>query len=369
MTFCPQCGRPRAGEGRFCGTCGHEFTQRAADTGPASGGEPAAPAAPVQPEQFYWDGPATPTRADAAFNVEHPETVIAGRESPPAAAGPVPPPGEQANEPASPWSAGWDNTVTAGPGHANAYTPPPYSPPPYTPSPYAPPAAPGPAYVPPPSPGDQGQPPGRRMTAIFVVVAVLVVLAAGGGAYALTRSQHPTAQPPSQPTGAATTSSPTAAQTTASESASPTASPSPSATPRPTHTGTVQVASGVSGDPAEPKVLAYLNRYFGAINAHNYNAYNSLLDAQGQAGDSLATFNSGYGTTKDSNEVLTSIQDTGGGDVTANVSFTSRQSLASSASNSTCTNWQISLFLVPSGSSYVKTSVAPPGYHAAYSSC
>jgi hypothetical protein len=209
------------------------------------------------------------------------------------------------------------------------------------------------------------------MTGAFVIVAVVVVVAAGGGAYAFARSQRHT--PPAQPTatGQASTGGPTAAASTsppATTSPSPTASPSASPTPSPTHTGTVQVAAGVARDPAEPQVEAYLNRYFSAINAHNYSAYNSLLDAQEQQGDSRATFDSGYATTKDSNEVLTGIDDTGGGNVTAHVSFTSRQSPANSVDGSACNSWQISLYLVPQGSSYVMTA-APAGYHAAYADC
>lgn len=324
-SFCPQCGRSRADEGRFCGTCGHEFTQRAADTGPASAAAPGDPAPPVQPERFRWNPPAASPRWDSPLNDVHPETVIAGWESPP------------------------------------AYVPPAQYPPPA----YVPPVARDGAFGPPPD--DPGRRPVRR-TGIFVVIAVLVVLAAGGGAYALTRSQQPKTPTASQSADAATAVAPgSGAATSPSDAASPIASPSPSPTPSPTNPGTVQVAPGVS-DSAEPQVLAYLNHYFSAINAHNYNAYNRLLDAQEQEGDSQAQFDSGYSTTKDSDEVLTGIDDTGGGDVTANVSFTSQQSTGSSVDGSACNDWQISLYLVPRGNSYVMTA-APSGYHAAYSDC
>jgi hypothetical protein len=130
----------------------------------------------------------------------------------------------------------------------------------------------------------------------------------------------------------------------------------------------VQVAPGVASDPAEPQVEAYLNRYFSAINTRNYSAYQSLLDAREQQGNSRSTFDSGFATTKDSNEVLTGIEDTGGGSRTANVSFTSHQSPANSVDGSACDNWRISLYLVPQGNSYVMTA-APAGYHAAYTDC
>jgi hypothetical protein len=201
-----------------------------------------------------------------------------------------------------------------------------------------------------------------------------VVLAAGGGVYTLvSRSHgHATAQPPSTPVATVGAGTAPAVQASASPtefaSASPSASPSASATPTPTQTGTVRVAPGVAGNPEEPQVEAYLNRYFSAINTRNYSAYQSLLDAQQQQGNSRSKFDSGFATTKDSNEVLTGIQDTGGGTLTANVSFTSRQSPGDSVDGSACNNWRISLFLVSHGTSYVMTA-APASYQAGYTDC
>lgn len=242
---------------------------------------------------------------------------------------------------------------------------------------YLPPAQPAPAFPPPPAPvGPTG--PGRRSgggrTAAFIIVGVLVVLAAGGGVYTLvSRSHgHATAQPPSTPVATVGAGTAPAVQASASPtefaSASPSASPSASATPTPTQTGTVRVAPGVAGNPAEPQVEAYLNRYFNSINTRNYSEYNSLLDAQKQQADSRANFDSGFGTTKDSNEVLTGIEDTGSGNLTANVSFTSHQSPAESVDDSACNNWQLSLFLAPQGNSYVMTTT-PTGYQVAYTDC
>ena len=124
----------------------------------------------------------------------------------------------------------------------------------------------------------------------------------------------------------------------------------------------------MAGNPEAPQVEAFLNRYFNSINTRNYGEYNSLLDAQQQQGDSQSTFDSGYATTKDTDEVLTGITDTGGGTLTANLSFTSHQNPADSPDQSTCDDWQISLFLVPQGASYVMTA-SPAGYHAADNAC
>jgi hypothetical protein len=152
--------------------------------------------------------------------------------------------------------------------------------------------------------------------------------------------------------------------------ASPSTSPSASATPSPTQTGTVQVSPGVASNAAEPQVAAYLNRYFKAINTRDYSEYNSLLDAENQQSDSESSFNSGFATTKDTDEVLTGITGTGtgGGSLEANVSFTSHQTPADSVDQSACNNWRVSLYLVPQGNSYVMTA-APAGYKAVYTDC
>ena len=364
MSFCPKCGRQRRADTRFCGGCGNDFGQPTAGGKTASPAEPAGPdpSAPAEPTRWdapadptRWDVPVEPTRLDSPPDAARPDRYASGFAEPSAAgeANPL------RDEPAGQWEAA--DTVYARPAQAKANTPA-----------YAPPSPPAPGY-PPPAPPDPGRRDGGRGTAILVIVVILVVLGAGGGAYALTRSHgRTTAQPPGNPTVTAQASTAPAVQAPASPvvnaSGSPTASPSASVTPSPTRTGTVQVAPGVTSDPAEPRVEAYLNRYFNSINTQNYSEYNSLLDAQGQQGDSRSNFDSGYATTKDSNEVLTGIEDTGGGSLTANVSFTSHQSPADSIDDSACDNWQISLYLVPQGNSYVATAV-PPGYHAAHTIC
>lgn len=209
----------------------------------------------------------------------------------------------------------------------------------------------------------------------MVLAVVVAALVAGGGAFAavtlLTGKHHspgaqssgtPTVHAPqshSAPATPAQSSSSTATSSpTASKPASPSVSPSPSG---------VAVAPGVN-NPAEAGVVAYLNSYFTAINSHDYTAYNNLLVPSLQANDSQSTFNSGFGTTKDKAETLTSIADTGGGGEAATVKFTSNQSLADSASNSTCTHWTITLYLQPNGSGYLD-GPAPAGYHAAFAAC
>jgi hypothetical protein len=346
MGFCKKCGRPRAGDNRFCAGCGTEF--------PA-----------VQPIEETYVQPIEEAQPTTAPVTAPPLAVEATRLEPiPAAAYPPPEPA------ADSWRT--EDTVFAAPPRTT----------PSQATGYPSPAPPAPAFPPPSTPAfpPASTPAGPRRrsggkTTAFIVVGIVVALAAGGGAYALvSRSPgHAAAQPPSHPAvtvpaSAAASIAPSSSSPTASASASPSTSPSATATPSPTQTGTVRAAPGVAGNPAEPRVDAYLNRYFNSINTRNYSEYNSLLDAQKQQADSRSSFDSGFATTKDSNEVLTGIEDTGGGSLTANVTFTSRQIPADSIDQNACNNWQLSVYLVLQGNGYVMTA-APAGYQASYTDC
>jgi hypothetical protein len=217
-----------------------------------------------------------------------------------------------------------------------------------------------------------------------VAALVVVVLAAGGGAYALISSGpsgHPAAGPSARPSsGAVSQAAVAAASTTAiastaasvapTQTPTPSPSPTPTATPSPSPTasGTVAVAASVAANPAAPQVTALLNRYFNAINTRNYAEYSSVLNAQMQAENPPASFASGYATTKDTAETVTAISSTGGGDLTVTVSFTSQQSPADSIDDSPCNNWLLNLYLVPQGNGYV-ISPHPPGYQPTHSDC
>jgi hypothetical protein len=347
MDFCKKCGRPRAGDNRFCAGCGAQF--------PA-----------VQPIE---ERQPTAVPLAAAPLAAAPLAVEATRIEPIPAAAAYPPP-----EPAADFWNTADTACAAPPQTTPPQTTPPQTTPPQTTG-YPPPASPAPAFPPPSTPAGPRRRSGGGRTTAFIIAGILVALAAGGGAYALvSRSPgHATAQPPGRPAvtvpaSAAASIVPSSSSPTASASASPSTSPSASATPSPTQTGTVRTAPGVAGNSSEPQVDAYLNRYFNSINTRNYSEYNSLLDGQKQQADSQSSFDSGFATTKDSNEVLTAIVDTGGGSLTANVTFTSRQSPADSIDQSACNNWQLSLYLVPQGNEYVMTA-APAGYQATYTDC
>jgi hypothetical protein len=115
-------------------------------------------------------------------------------------------------------------------------------------------------------------------------------------------------------------------------------------------------------------VLAWVESYFTAINAHDYQAYISLLSPRLAANYSATDFANGYGSTVDSAATLTGITDQGGGEA-ATVSFTSHQNPSQSVNGQdSCDLWTITLYMVPSGSSYVEVH-APAGYAASYQAC
>ena len=128
------------------------------------------------------------------------------------------------------------------------------------------------------------------------------------------------------------------------------------------------VAPAAATNAAAPQVQTLLEHYFAAINAHNYAAYSSLLDAQMRGQNSQSHFDSGYATTHDSAETLTSISGTSGGSLAATVSFTSHQSPADSINNSSCTAWTITLYLEPQGSGYL-IGAPPSGYEPSHQDC
>ena len=126
------------------------------------------------------------------------------------------------------------------------------------------------------------------------------------------------------------------------------------------------VSPSAAANQSAPQVQALVERYFSAINSHDYAAYNSIHDAKSQMARS--TFDSGYATTTDSAEELTAISDAGGGELAATVAFISHQDPADSITKTSCTKWTIMLYLLPQGGSYLITST-PPGYHAAFAGC
>jgi hypothetical protein len=255
-----------------------------------------------------------------------------------------------------------------------AYSPGPGGPSQPAPGQYAPADQYSPQYTPPgqyPAPGQWPQQPGsggsgRSRTAILSSAAAVIVLAAGAGAYALVSSLHhstTSSTPPSGPPVIATTSSQPTTPTTPAQS-------SPSSTPASSSSGpasTVALSQAAASSPAATQVQTLFGNYFDGINTRNYAEYSATMDATMQQSNGQSKFDSGYATTTDSNEVINSITDNGGGNLTASVSFTSTQDPKDSVDGASCNTWTLNLPLVQQGSGYLITT--PPSGYATYGNC
>jgi hypothetical protein len=354
MGFCANCGQPRNGNVRFCGSCGTEF-----DDSPA--------AQDKQDTQVSgWTPPADATRTDMSPRNTRidPPGANSGQPDPFASwyssaqpVAPEPPRGD----PGTYWQ---QPTEVVHPGGYGASPQPGGYPPPPAPGGY-----PTAVYGAPYQPGPAGGPPqrgggGRR--ALLVVLAIIVVLAAGGGAYAVaTRlGKHATASSTTPPASTPAASSPSGATQTATGTAPASASASASGSSSATSPSLVAVGPGVSGA-AVPQAQQLLSTRFQAINSHNYAQYASTLTARAQAIQTQASFDKGYRSSSDSGITLTALSQTASG-LTATVAFTSHQNPSDSVDGSACNTWTTTYYLVPSGSGYLIDNApvgSPPPVH------
>jgi hypothetical protein len=219
------------------------------------------------------------------------------------------------------------------------------------------------------APGPRHRSPSRLNWIAMVTVAVVIIAGLGGAAAFELLHGHARASTQAARHGRTPASSSSAhgGRSTPHPSAAPSVGPSASAGSG--RGGTrVAVAPAVAGNPALPRVLEFLDRYFTAINTHDYQAYAGLLDQQVLEQSSAAKFYSGDGSTTDSDATLVGISETNSGVVAAAITFTSRQQPAESPDQSACDNWSITVYLVPDGSGYL-LGLPPPGYQASYTSC
>ncbi len=129
--------------------------------------------------------------------------------------------------------------------------------------------------------------------------------------------------------------------------------------------GTVTVAPTASQQTSAAPVAAFLETYFHAINTRDYSSYLSLFAPELRP--TLQQFQNGYGSTHDSGAVLTGVFPTAVG-LAAALSFTSHQQPVDSPTGTSCTSWNITLYLKPHGGTY--WIVQPPAeYHARYQAC
>jgi hypothetical protein len=152
---------------------------------------------------------------------------------------------------------------------------------------------------------------------------------------------------------------------------SPVAEPSVTVTPSVSERASIaragqnqlSVARGAATAPHEAAIVASLNRYFDAINTHNYRVYKRQFIPALRGGLSAASFDAEFGTARYSAEQLSSIDVTGAGRVDAFVTFTSHQSAGGRPADTTCTAWNVEYYLVPRGHRYLLA--APPLWYEA----
>ena len=350
MRICPTCGDMVAATLRCCPRCSGPLPEPRTGYGgpPGYAGEPGYPAetgylpAPHAAEADYLAEPSYPAEPGYAAEPGY------GPES----SGPAwyePAPYEDATGP----EAFGDRFARAGPQTSGF-------PPWHVPEPEAVPAedtASRLLYAP---PGPPHQAPRHRARIAGAVLGTVALLAGVITAWAVFGQDR--AGPGPGPPGR---------QTTATHRASPgaRATPSPSSPVPAPGDGAIVVAMapGMSQAPDAAQVDGFLVSYFTAINTHDYERYERLLVPSRRAELTAADFARGYGTTTDTGASIVGISPTAGG-VAATVSFTSEQRTAPGADVTTCTLWDITLYLRNQDGTLLIGS-PPPAYHAYRRSC
>ncbi len=201
--------------------------------------------------------------------------------------------------------------------------------------------------------------PGRWATAVIVVV----VAARAGAAVAWQLTGQQTRVTPAESGSPAANATPatTAPATTAPASTTPaTSTTSPGTSPPPSPGGvSVAIAPGAARQPGATQVAAFMAGYFNAINQRDYPGYLSKFDDQARPNYSRQKFLADFGTTTDSDPNLVALSPAAGG-LLVTLTFVSHQSPAASATRTACTGWNLDLYLVSSGGTYL-IGLLPPG--------
>jgi len=132
--------------------------------------------------------------------------------------------------------------------------------------------------------------------------------------------------------------------------------------------GLVRAALPAAAGADEAQVLALLDRYFAAINAHDFARYRQLFSQALRDRLSAAAFRADYGSVTDSDATLRSITAAGPRRLTVLVTFSSRGQPASSSATSLCTDWTTWLYLSRHGHRYVLIN-PPSGRQPSGRSC
>lgn len=208
-----------------------------------------------------------------------------------------------------------------------------------------------------------GQPGGR--TARGLAVAVLAV-AVGTASWLLVASFGSGGSAHGGGSSAAPASGGTAPAAPASPGGG---TPSPGANPDSLPPGSVTIAPAASGNDAAEDISQFFYQYFSAVNSHDYSDYIALF-APGVQVPSSSQFDSGYGSTTDSGEVLAGISDADpGGDVVAHLTFTSHQDPSQSPNRANCDKWDVNFYLFLNLNDNYLIDTPPSGYHARYTAC
>lgn len=352
MSYCIRCGQAAQAEQAFCRNCGAALRQQAETPAPDPHPSP-EPAAAAWPNTDADSTQAQPPASHGQAENPLPASAAAGRspehDSPTATWVPQSP---ATSEPAPPGA--WPTAAGTQPPLAGTDVPP-----------AAPPADTA-GWPPPPA-----RPPYRanrhRAGTVIAVVALLLLL--GGAAAAWKLLGHRTGQSAQRDTAgrrpAAETTGPRSGSTSAAGGAGTPAPTAPSSGTQVSGPDAVAIAPTASQQASAPQVAEFLRDYFRAINNRNYGLYSSLYELSVQP--TPGQFYQGYRSTHDSGAVLTGLSGIPNG-LAASVSFTSHQNPADSKIGTSCTAWHVTLYLQPSGSSYLIGS-PPSDYHAQYQAC
>jgi len=130
----------------------------------------------------------------------------------------------------------------------------------------------------------------------------------------------------------------------------------------------VHPAATASGAPHERQVLSLLERYFGAINAHDFPAYQKLFRPGLRSALSAAAFGSEYGSATDSDAILRGITPISSVRFAALVTFINHQQPGSGSASTSCTDWSVRLYLLREDGRYVLAK-PPASYRPSTRSC
>ena len=184
---------------------------------------------------------------------------------------------------------------------------------------------------------------GLLLAPVLLVVVVVVVVISASGSPHHTNAGLATSNASALPAPAVTVA---------------TLPPSSASLPPATTTTTI-VANQAGTDPTSKGVDTTLERYFDAINAHDWTAAWNLFTPSEQATVPVSQLSSEASTTEDTDIVLSQVDPQSSSQALADVSFESNQNPAYSPDGQACDAWHLSYSMQQSGSQWLIESVLP----------